>query len=254
LILSIFADQSSPRPLPNAHAHNDYEHPHPLRDALTHGFCSVEADIYLVDGVLLVAHDRKDVRPDKTLENLYLQPLRDHVQKNGGRVFPNGPSVTLLIDVKSDAEATYQALKPVLQRYESMLTHFSADKIETNAITVILSGNRPRETLLAERNRLASYDGRLDDLDKNLPLSFMPLVSDSFAARFPSAKDGHLNPKDQKAFLAAIEQAHRENRRIRFWAIQDTPKTWKFLRDARVDLINTDDLAGLADFLGKPLN
>ncbi len=47
-------------PLPQAHAHNDYEHERPLLDALSHGFCSVEADIYLVDGALLVAHDRED--------------------------------------------------------------------------------------------------------------------------------------------------------------------------------------------------
>src|SRR5688500_5296112 len=55
-------------PLTNAHAHNDYEHPRPLLDALDRGFCSVEADIHLVEGRLLVAHDRDKVRPERTLE------------------------------------------------------------------------------------------------------------------------------------------------------------------------------------------
>src|SRR5688500_18169484 len=54
--------------LPNAHSHNDYEHKRPLLDALANGFTSVEADIYLVEGLLLVAHDRKDVDRRKTLE------------------------------------------------------------------------------------------------------------------------------------------------------------------------------------------
>src|SRR4030095_12119754 len=44
-------------PLLRAHAHNDYEHTRPLLDALEQGFCSVEADIYLIDGELRVAHD-----------------------------------------------------------------------------------------------------------------------------------------------------------------------------------------------------
>ena len=35
-------------PLLHAHAHNDYEHQRPLYDALDHGYCSVEADIFLV--------------------------------------------------------------------------------------------------------------------------------------------------------------------------------------------------------------
>jgi hypothetical protein len=51
------AEPDSVIPLVNAHAHNDYEHDRPLFDALDHGFCSVEADIHLVDGQLLVAHN-----------------------------------------------------------------------------------------------------------------------------------------------------------------------------------------------------
>ena len=53
---------AEPMPLPAAHAHNDYEHARPLLDALDRGFGSIEADIWLVDGALLVAHDLKDVR------------------------------------------------------------------------------------------------------------------------------------------------------------------------------------------------
>src|ERR1700686_2617314 len=63
-------------PLRHAHAHNDYEHKRPLFDALDCGFCSVEADIWLVDGKLLVAHDRNQVKPERTLQALYLDPLR----------------------------------------------------------------------------------------------------------------------------------------------------------------------------------
>src|SRR5579859_5857884 len=101
-------------PLTRVHAHNDYEHKRPLFDALDHGFCSIEADIYLVDGLLLVAHDRSQVRPERTLQALYLDPLRERVKKNGGRVYPNGPEVTLLIDLKSDWPQIYPALRKVL--------------------------------------------------------------------------------------------------------------------------------------------
>src|SRR4026209_1670723 len=96
-------------PLPNAHAHNDYEHAQPLWDALRQGFCSVEADIYLENGALLVGHDLKDVKPERTLRKLYLEPLRELTGRNNGRIYPNGPSVTLLIDIKSEADKTYDA-------------------------------------------------------------------------------------------------------------------------------------------------
>src|SRR5918996_24410 len=67
------------RPLERAHAHNDYEHERPLLDALDHGFTSVEADIYLVDGELRVGHDPEDLRPGRTLQSLYLDPLAQRV-------------------------------------------------------------------------------------------------------------------------------------------------------------------------------
>src|SRR5438046_202094 len=70
-------------PLRQAHAHNDYEHKRPLLDALDHGFCSVEADIFLVDGALLVGHTRLDLKPGRTLEALYLEPLRQRAKANG---------------------------------------------------------------------------------------------------------------------------------------------------------------------------
>jgi len=44
--------------LRGAHAHNDYQHERPLLDALAHGFQSVEADVFLVEGKLLVALNR----------------------------------------------------------------------------------------------------------------------------------------------------------------------------------------------------
>ena len=78
---------AEPVPLLHAHAHNDYEHARPLAEALERGFCSVEADVYLVEGRLLVAHDRKDVKPERTLASLYLDPLRDRVRRGGGKFF-----------------------------------------------------------------------------------------------------------------------------------------------------------------------
>jgi glycerophosphoryl diester phosphodiesterase len=238
----------SPAPLLHAHAHNDYEHSRPLLDALDHGFCSVEADIYLVDGQLLVAHDRAKVSPARTLQSLYLDPLRARVKKNGGRVFPNGPEVTLLIDVKTEAETTYAALRKVLDEYADMLTAFQDNTIQTNAITVILSGNRPLATLASEKFRRASIDGRLADLDGTAPISLIPLISDNWTKSFKWHGTGPF-PADEKTQLVAIvKRAHAQGRRVRFWATADVPEVWRELRQAGVDLLNTDDLAGVQRF------
>src|SRR5262245_2850945 len=128
-------ETNSPVPLVQAHAHNDYEHARPLFDALERGFCSIEADVWLVDGKLFVAHDRSQVKPERTLETLYLDPIREQVRRNGGRLYRGGPTAILLVDVKSEAEATYKVLREVLKAYGDMLTLFREGTIQTNAIT-----------------------------------------------------------------------------------------------------------------------
>ncbi len=247
------AEAGAVQPLQQAHAHNDYEHARPLLDALARGFCSVEADIWLVNGELLVAHDLRDAKPGRTLQSLYLDPLAERVRRNGGRVFAGGPEFTLLVDVKSNATNTYAALRPVLARYERMLTQFAARGIETNAVTIVISGNRARAVMETEVTRLAAYDGRLADLDApSVSPGLIPLVSDNWTLHFKwrgRPEDGAFPAEERSKLRMTVAKAHQQGRRIRLWATPDQPAMWRELRDAGVDLINTDKLEGLSGFL-----
>lgn len=236
-------------PLERAHSHNDYTRPRPLLDALDAGFCSVEADIFLVNGELLVAHDADKTDPSRTLRGMYLDPLRERVRQNGGRVYPGGPPVTLLIDIKDDGAATYARLSAVLGEYAEMLTSFTKDATETRAVTVIISGNTPRAVMAAEETRLAAVDGRLPDLDANPSPHLVPLVSMSWGDAFKwNGKDAM--PADEAARLKEmVTKAHAQGRRIRFWGLPRPAAAWPVLRDAGVDLLNADNLAALKKLL-----
>jgi hypothetical protein len=236
-------------PLPRAHAHNDYEHPRPLLDALDRGFGSVEADIYLIDGRLLVAHDRKDVKPERTLEALYLDPLRERVKRNGGRAHRDGPSVTLLVDVKSEAAPTYAALHAVLQGYAEMLTTFRTSSMEERAVTVIVSGNRAVKEMAAQPVRLAAIDGRRVDLEQNPSPLLVPWVSENWRSVFAWRWEGAMPAGERATLRQWVERAHAQGRKVRFWNTPDRPEAWRILLEAGVDLIGTDDLAGLQEFL-----
>ena len=239
-------------PLANAHAHNDYLHQRPLFDALDQGFCSVEADIFLVDGKLLVAHNQADVRPERTLERLYLEPLQQRVRESGGRVFRGGPGFTLLIDIKGEAEPTYRVLRDVLARYQGMLTRYEGEKVRPGAVSIVLSGNRPRAVLEAEKSRLAALDGRLDDLGAGAAPALISLVSDNWQLKFTWRGIGAIPADEHDKLAELVRRAHAEGYRIRFWATPDTVAAWSELHKAGVDLINTDDLSGLSAFLRIP--
>src|SRR5579871_2894627 len=135
--------------LTNVHAHNDYEHPHPLFDAMDCGICSFEADIHLVGGKLLIAHSRAAVKPDRTLQSLYLDPMKKKIAENGGRLYRNGPPVWLLIDFKADPKTIYPVLRQILEQYADLFTTWRDGKKTQGAITAVLTGNHPPESVLA---------------------------------------------------------------------------------------------------------
>lgn len=245
-------------PLAQAHAHNDYEHDRPLFDALDHGFTSVEADIFLVGGELLVAHDPEDLDPTRTLRSLYLDPLRHKVTHGG--IYPgHRTEFQLLIDIKTEGEATYAALDTLLRapRYRFLWTSYRHGHVRRGPVTAVVSGNRPRATMEAQPTRVAFYDGRIadpSDLGPGDDARLTPLVSDNWTTLFDWRGDGEM-PADERAELQEIvDTAHAAGQRVRFWATPDVAgperdAVWRELVANGVDHINTDDLAGLAAFL-----
>ncbi|MGW2059977.1 phosphatidylinositol-specific phospholipase C/glycerophosphodiester phosphodiesterase family protein [Streptomyces sp. NPDC001937] len=244
------------RPLRQAHAHNDYLHPHPLHDALSHGFTSVEADIFLVDGELLVAHEATDLDPTRTLASLYLEPLLARVRANHGTVYAGyREPVQLLIDIKTDGAAAYLELDRQLRRYRRMLTSYHDGRVRAGAVTPVISGDRAaRIPMEGQRTRLAFYDGRLDDLGTAATASFIPLISSNWAESFGWLGTGPFPAAERDRLRDLVGAAHRGGQRVRFWATPDVagPERDAVLTEllaAGVDHLNTDDLAGLELFL-----
>jgi len=257
LLLSVVAVSETPcavaqvevRPLLRAHAHNDYLHPHPLHDALAQGFQSVEADIFLVDGRLLVAHERKQIDPDRTLEKLYLDPLAERLKNGQSSVLPGGSTFWLLIDIKSEAEPTYLALHAVLAKYAKMLVSVVDGQERPGSVQVVISGNRPQATMAAQQTRYCGIDGRVSDLDSEQPAHLMPMISDNWSLQFLWRGVGPLPDRERQRLEDIVTRAHARGRRVRFWATPESRSVWQVLKQAHVDLINTDDLSGLAQFL-----
>ena len=71
----------------NTHSHNDYEQSVPFWTAYNADFGSIEADIFLENGELFIAHDTTGLKAHRTLEEYYIRPCVSLVEKNQGSVF-----------------------------------------------------------------------------------------------------------------------------------------------------------------------
>jgi hypothetical protein len=231
---------------PNTHAHNDYEHKRPLFDALQNGFTSIEADVHLVNGTILVSHDAPDPAKAKTLEQLYLRPLDSIARVNNGYIYPGYRSyVILMIDIKTNGEEIYPVLRKALLKYRSIIKTPMQDR----AVLVLISGNRPIDLIKNDPDQLMTIDGRPDDLSKNIPVEIMPVISDSYKKYMTWKGKGKPPAEELEKIKALASLVHAQGKKFRLWATPDTKDAWQVLLDNGVDLINTDTLEELNNFL-----
>lgn len=238
--------------LPNAHAHNDYLHKRPLLDALDHGFCSVEVDIFLVGDQLLVGHDRWSLKKDRTLQKLYLAPLMRRIEKNDGRIYKDGPVFTLLIDIKQNGDTVYAHLKNVLEGYRPMLSGLDEGEFKKRAVQIVISGSCPRDLIRNDSNRLVGIDGRLHDLESDEPANLIPMISARWGSTFKWRGHSELSSVELQKLESIVARAHKSGRIMRFWATPESTTVWDRLLATKVDLINTDRLPMLRDYLINP--
>ncbi len=235
-------------PLPHAFAHRDDEHDRPLFDALALGVRHVELDVWFLFGRLLVAHDPQDLRPRRTLDRLYLTPLVEAYREGH---LDRRDATWIYVDVKTRAEPAYRAVERLAARHASWIARPGEDG---RPIHLILTGNRPRYPSLHARGGICRYDGRLADLAAPRSAATMPTVSADWTRFTTWRGDGPMPSDDLANLRAAVHAAHDAGQQLRFWATPDRPgpereTVWRTLLDEGVDLLNSDDLEGLARFL-----
>lgn len=237
--------------LPNAYAHNDYWHKRPLFDALDNGYTHIEADIFLRDGNLIVTHIFPFLRKKRTLERLYLKPLFDYITAKDEDGNPNyNYPITLMVDIKSDADKTYKKLKPLLEKYKSILSGYENGKVVLRQVTIVLSGHKPYDAVKDEESRLVFIDEDLRKVNKDsVHTEMYPIASCKYSRLLNWKGKGAISNAERQRLCAYVLKAHKHGKKVRLWASPENKAVWKELLQCGVDLINTDKLTALKDFL-----
>ena len=236
-------------PLP-AYAHNDYDNAAPLHDALRLGYAGVEADLVLVDGAMLVSHQRRGARRSRTFEALYLLPLRAYVSRCA-TVLPPPRRFLLNVELKERSRAAYDSLGALLGRYEDVVgsvdprnaTAAPAAPPREAPVEVVLVGWHPPLEDLVERPALHSRVqlklGSLETRDRT-PSALVRLVSLDYG------KTIGRNRRRADAWLGALLRARNAmpGRIARVYNVPVRADVYTFLLDAGVDLIGTESLIG----------
>ncbi|WP_232622878.1 alkaline phosphatase [Pareuzebyella sediminis] len=211
------------------HSHNDYLQDIPFYAAVAAGASSVEADVFLKDDKLMVAHTKAEIVNGRTLESLYLEPLQRNIEMD----FVFERPFQLLIDIKSEAYPTLEAITEVLKKYPAI--------ISKKYINIVISGNRPKIEDYTNYPDYIFFDYQsLDPVTDSKTRNKIALVSLSFKNFSTWNGKGRLTAEDYNKVSSVIEKAHAIGKPFRFWATPDSKTSWKAFVKLGVDFINTD--------------
>lgn len=213
------------------HSHNDYQQSQPLTNALQYQAYAIEADVFLVNDSLRVAHDAKELPAAPSLYSLYIQPLVQLFASHHHRVSEDSQyAPVLMIDIKENAAAVIPALVSLLSGYPQVFNR----SVNPLAVQVVLSGERGAITTWTNWPGIIQFDGRPYEVYDPATLERVAFISDSYVNYNRVADSTGIKIK----LLA--QQTHQQGKKLRLWAIPDTPSSWDNLRKWGVDIINTD--------------
>ena len=223
------------------HSHNDYNQNIPFWNAYSQKMNSIEIDLVLSNDSLFVCHDIEDNVVNRTIENLYLEPLKKANQMN----FSGLEDLQFLVDLKSEAIPSLDLLIPILESYK--------DVINANNIVFVISGNKPDLAYFSNFPSYVKMDLQVQDSKVQDPSLWdkVAMVSYNFKNIFSWNGQGEIPKTDKIKLKKLIDQAHLVNKPIRFWATPDTVDAWRELSLLDVDFINTDLPAELRIFFDQ---
>jgi len=226
----------------NAHSHNDYEQQQPFSAAYNAGFGSIEADIFVVKGKILVAHDIPELQKNRSLEDYYIKPLNELVQKNNGHAYTDkNKHLQMMIDIKANALVALDSLVALLKRYPLLSNN--------KTIQWVISGGRPAESTFSTYPSFVWFDGLPDKTYSAASLAKIPMISDDFETYSHWKGEGELPAADEAKLKAVIEKCHAMHKKMRLWDAPDNPTAWQQLIKLGVDYINTDKIEELKQYL-----
>jgi alkaline phosphatase len=229
----------------NAHSHNDYEQAHPFWEAYHAGFGSIEADIFLVNGVLLVGHNTSELTATRSLTDLYLKPLLSCLNKEGGHPYTDtSRHLQMLIDVKTNAVKTLNALVSLLKQYPEL--------IHSSSVKWVISGNQPAPGHFADYPSFIWFDGKLNRTYSSKAMTRIAMFSDDLERYTKWKGEGPIPEKELKPIQHLIFKTHQLHKTIRFWDSPDSPEAWQTFVKLGVDYINTDHIEKLTQWMNDP--
>jgi alkaline phosphatase len=223
-------------------AHNDYVHAAPFYNSYNQEVGFIEADIFLYNNELVVAHTAQEIDPQKTLEILYLKPLSGKVSHHVGYVYSDHQKhLTLMIDLKTEGDPALKLLVQKIKQYPAL--------ISSPTLRIAISGNVPDTALWKNYPPYIWFDGRPGIQYSAEHLQRVAFISTDFKRYSAWNGKESLTEDDVNKIIFLRDAVHAQGKKLRFWGAPDSKNAWLTMMKLEIDIIGTDHVNELIDFI-----
>lgn len=274
-----------------AHSHNDYHQTDPLNSALQYGLKSVEVDVFPRQNGLWVAHTVFELNPNRTIDNMYIRPILDMLQKRSAsspqrKSLPSHGNRPIAFDGKGMARSTCPRGGSDTTILKMRLTDPDLDNLN---FLVDFKGDADQSALLLQSALapLRSYMSRVDRKGRfhqgkltvlitgNRPNleSLISVNGDRFLFLDGRLGDVYANADSSLVPLVSIpwrqlrlaralgraesymryvaDKAHSQGKIVRIWGVPNRERFWSTMVNGGIDLLSIDDHAKFARFVER---
>ncbi len=225
------------------HAHNDYQQAVPFWNAWEAGCGFIEVDVYYSKGEVFVAHDSSELVRKAKLEELYLLPIQQVLNRQGGRIYTESNArLGLVIDIKNETEEVVRWLLAIIESHAAIFQ-------PSSGVYVVLSGARPAPATWELLPDCVFLDARLEDQLTPSQLSRVAMLSAPFGVVAKWNGLGVLRTESEEVLAAIVSKATAMAKPLRFWGTPDTKTAWQYLVRKGVSIIGTDQVDAASAFV-----
>jgi hypothetical protein len=161
-------------------------------------------------------------------------------------------ALTLLVDLKGPPEKSVALLHEAIAPLRQYLSKVDRNgKLHKGKVTVLVSGNRPRDESLisndAQGDRFIFIDGRSHDIHSQSDTKLVPMVSLPWRtlqlARLVGRGDHYMQKMAKKA--------HDQGKKLRIWGAPNSERLWTQMVQNDIDLLSIDDHSKFARFASQ---
>lgn len=192
---------------------------------------------------------------------MYLDPIVKMInEKDTVFKYTNSYPLTLMIDIKTQADSTYTYLKKIFLKYAPYITQYKNEQILYQApLKICISGNKPWGLMQKDSILFARMDGPFLLGNPNSPLEewmeinnekirLMERASSPYKT-YLDYKKHFQNEEDLRLDMQVVNGMYSEKGiGTRFWGVPNNEKKWKELLLSGIRWINVDKLKKFARF------